>query len=595
MHYLIQKTFERRGFSEELLKQIEDGHHTLPTNIDVMCDRLKMAHDNKLRIVLIPDFDMDGIASGTEGYAGFCELGFNFSLYLPNVIKGYGFNEDDINAIKQQWPDVQVIMTCDVGITCTKAIAYAKSLGLEVLVTDHHVGKLDNGADISVDPSAEDSSYDNVLGHSSICGAFVIYQVLCHYAFKYGTEKEKDTIERLIVLVGLGTVSDVMPMICENRIAVKDSLRILKWLLPSDEAIETYGSFNAYAKTPLSGYHMLGSSYQYQSLFYGIQAMLWYFKSEKHYDRKRIDEDFFGFTLAPMFNTIKRMGDDIGLAFGVFFDRQNCYENIRRLDALNDLRKQAVSEAMIAINEITQPFAPFIYLSDARTGLLGLLAAKLMQASGTPTIVANRTALEDGFLHGSGRSPQNYNFMEAIDRLKLPYDTIHVAGHPHAFGASLASDESLLSGLYTTLYVDTFADIEAVSNVDPFDTADFIIGSGSECDVYFDVFTLDDYLYELKSYKPFGHGFFRPNIAIRISKEDMAATHWFIIGKDSQHVKYCHDEGLDIVIWDGAGDTFFCKDGFSALGHLQYTEYDGEQQLSFVVDNLLEAKNELSQ
>lgn len=588
MHYLVEKTFRQRGFDDELLSKIENGEHSIPDNISIACDTLHYHMMMRHHIVLIPDFDMDGIASGITGYSGFCELGFYFSLYLPDVNKGYGFGPEDIMKIMQKWPDTKVIMTCDVGITCKAGIAYAKSIGLSVIITDHHVGNFDNGADVVIDTSAAGSTYNNSLGASSICGAYVIWQLLNSYANKYGTHSQIEAIERLIVFVGIGTVSDVMPMICENRVAVKNAIRILRWLMPSDEAVENYQTFDNYVKSPLSGYHDLGQSYQYRSVFYGLQALMWYFKVEKHYDRYKIDEDFFGFTVAPMFNSVKRMGGDIGTAFGVFFDKNNSYSNIKELYDLNILRKQVVADAMTDLNTIPQPFAPFLYLSDAPAGILGLLATQLLKATGMPTLVVNRTPLEDGRLHGSGRSPQNYNFMEALVRLQLDSSIVNALGHPNAFGVSVPASDDLLSILYMALYTDTAEDAEAAAQIDPFETADFIIGSGKDCDVDFDVFTLDDYLQEIRQYKPFGNGFFRPNIAIRLTKDDMKTCPWFIMGKDSQHVKYCQEEGLDIVIWDGAGDTYFCKDGFSALGHLQYTEYDGEQQLSFVVDNLLD-------
>ena len=590
MHYLVEKTFRKRGFTDDILKKIEDGRHTALDNLQIMCQRLheiKLAHKH---IVLIPDFDFDGISSGSCGYAGFCELGFYFSLYLPNVDR-YGFGPEDIDAILLKWPDTKVIMTCDVGITCISAIKYAKSLGLEVLITDHHVGKFDNGADVVIDPAAINSTYSNVFGHSDICGAYVMWSLLVSYAKMYDHSK-LNAMERLIVFAGFGTVSDIMPMVCENRVAVKDSLHILQWLMPYDDIINEYATFENYVATPLSGYHDLGDSYQYRSAFYGLQLIMWYFKSEKHLHHKNIDEDFFGFTLAPMFNSIKRMGADINLAFGVFFDKEHAFQYLSELYDLNEKRKKLVDELMVNLSDIPQPFAPFIYLSDASAGVLGLLASKLLKATGLPTIVVNRTPSCDGKLHGSGRSPLNYNFMDAIHRLQISSNLIDIKGHPYAFGATLPANDDLLSCLYMTLYTDTMSIVEEISSTDPLESADFIIGSDSDCDVDFDVFTLDDYLTEIQSFKPFGHGFFRPNIAIKLTKEDMKSCPWFIIGKESQHVKFCQDEGLDIIIWDGAGDTYFCKDGFSALGHLEYTTYEDTQQLCFVVDNLLENEHE---
>ena len=593
MHYLVEKTFERRGITPEFLENIENYYHSIPDNMDSMCHSLRDAYLKHRHIVLIPDFDMDGVCSGVCGYSGFCELGFYFSLYLPDVSKGYGFGPDDIIKIKQKWPDVEIIMTCDVGITCYDGINYAKAIGLDVLITDHHLGSMNNGADVVVDPSATASTYSNVFGHSSICGVHVIWQILYEYASTYGTEEQRNNIERLMVLVGIGTVTDIMPVICENRKAIKHSIKILKWLMPTDDVVEKYSSFDEYVKTPLSGYHSLGKSEQYNTLFYGIQSMLWYFKTERHYDSHKIDEDFFGYLLGPMFTSIKRMGADIDLAFGVFFDKQNTYDNIKKLDELNDERKKLVADELLALKELPQPYAPFIYLTDASAGLLGLLAAKLMDVSGLPTMVFNRTALDDGRLHGSGRSIDCYDFEDAMKRFvaDMNIKDIVMKGHAHAFGISTTDNAGVLSSFYMWLLADT-ADIAAeITDQDPLALADFVVGSTPDCDVDFDIFTLDDYFHEINKYRPFGKGFFKPCIGIRATKDDMKSFPWFIMGRNSQHAKFCHEEGLDVIIWNGAGDTYFCKDGFSALGHLQYTEFGGESQLSFIIDSFVEVSN----
>ena len=588
MHYLVEKTFEKRGFTEELLSKINDRGHSLIDQIVPFTERLHEIYLQHKHIIFLPDFDMDGIASGTIGYAGLCELGFYASLYLPDTTSGYGFDASDIIKIVSKWPDTSVIITGDVGISCTDGISYARSIGIEVLVTDHHKDTIYNGANLAVDPSSYESTYSNALGHSSICGAYVIWQVLSYYAHTYCNAETISNIDRLLVFAGIGTVSDTMPMLCENRSAVLDAIGILKWLMPSASDIEAYPSFEDYVSRPLSGYHNLGVSQQYRDVFYGLQALMWYFRSKKRLHRKDINEEFFGFTLAPMFNSLKRLGGDIGVAFGVFFDRTNALSHIEELDDLNEQRKELVAFYMAEISSTDQPFAPFIYFSSAPGGILGLLATKLLHMSGTPTIVVNNSDKNADTFSGSGRSPEGYDFMEALARIGISHSELSVKGHPHSFGAFISSDFGTISFVYTRLMAD-FSMMTSGIDIDPFEIADFVIGSNSETsDVGFDPFELYEYFVEINTYRPFGHGFFKPQIAIHVSEADMSSIAWSIIGAKSQHAKYAHINGLDVIMWNGAGDTYFCRKGFSAIGHLQYVEFNGFSSLAFVVDDLFD-------
>ena len=97
---------------------------------------------------------------------------------------------------------------------------------------------------------------------------------------------------------------------------------------------------------------------------------------------------------------------------------------------------------------------------------------------------------------------------------------------------------------------------------------------------------------QINQYKPYGNGFFKPNIAIKLTKDDVDNPSLIVMGKNSQHVKYCFDDGIDIVIWNGVGDSYFCQNGFCALGHLSNLTYENEQELVFIVDLLLEDASE---
>ena len=138
MNKLIKKMWENRGYSEEFLRSIEECNHELPSNIDALCQRLKHYHDTGEQVVLLTDFDMDGIMSGVLGYAGLAELGFNVHLHMPDVT-AYGIDKEEIKEIRSECPDAKAILTADVGINEFEPIEVAGKLGFEVLVTDHHL------------------------------------------------------------------------------------------------------------------------------------------------------------------------------------------------------------------------------------------------------------------------------------------------------------------------------------------------------------------------------------------------------------------------------------------------------------------------
>ena len=227
---LVERRFANRGYPADYLTKISNPEHKVLANTDVFVNRLHELHESQDLVVVLSDFDMDGISAGTEGFAGLSELGFNVALFLPNPKEGYGFSPETIMKLWQQYPKVKAIITCDVGITCFEGVETAKNLGIDVLLTDHHSmddsGKLPDGAYCIVNPKCEDAETGYV--HSDICGAYVLYQLLESYAIKYCSRQVVEQIRRLRVFAGLGTVSDGMPLLYENRQLVMDAISIAK-------------------------------------------------------------------------------------------------------------------------------------------------------------------------------------------------------------------------------------------------------------------------------------------------------------------------------------------------------------------------------
>lgn len=555
MNRLIQRTFENRGYTEDFLREINVSTYDTLKDIDTLAVRLKEIHDEGIAITVYPDFDFDGIAAGSTGFAGFSELGFKVNLYVPNPSEGYGITPDTISDLMMKYPDTKVIITCDTGISGYEAAKYCKSIGVELLVTDHHTQEASIDANIVVNPMRMDETY----AHPRICGAFVMYQVLQYYADLYCNSFTQDQIRRLRVFAGIGTISDTMPLLYENRQVVKDAILICRLV---------YGDGSPESIVNIPGCDI------YRRAFWGIyQAM----KVCEDYgiikSADSIDEDFFGFYLAPIFNSTKRMNGDMNKTFGVFFANEP-YRNMDYLFQLNAKRKELVERECNAILEADQPYAPYVYFTTANPGVLGLLAMKLMSRTGLPTFVLrdDGKSADGNRYHGSGRAPE---WFPCITNLK---DVISIAGHEFAFGCGISNETSLERFVRIINH-----DIpEALASADlQEDVPDFIIATDWSADTGIDIGLFDDYLNELETYRPFGKDFPAPLVKFIFSNKDV--IEWKAIGKAKQHLKISFVNGFDVLCWNQA-HLITQKDSFdthTVMGHLGRSEFQGVMSVNF--------------
>ena len=370
---IIATWLARRGYSEAGYSELDRPLGGKLRNIDNMCRALHALKLSKSRLVILPDFDMDGIMSGVVGYAGLSQLGFDVELFTPDPTKGYGFNAEEADRLVREHRGVGAVITCDTGIGCVSGVRRFKELGIPVLVTDHHTENPNSSvrdmATVVVDPCAADETYPL----REICGAFVFWMVLSRYAEMY-LPSECEHIDVLRVFAGIGTVSDMMPLCHENRQVVRDAVSVCRLLLDlGDSYVDYVGGVKAY-KSALSG---LGACLR--------------ILDERHKFTKRTEltEETFGFYLSPIFNSVKRLGGDMALPFSVFssldLDTAGREQVFSSIVALNERRKSAVEDAMAQVEESVrsgrQPLAPYVYVCSSSTpaGVLGLVADTLAQ------------------------------------------------------------------------------------------------------------------------------------------------------------------------------------------------------------------------
>lgn len=592
---LFRLLCHRKGWSNDYLNAINLSDHDQLKDIDAMTASLNTAHSEQKPITIAPDFDMDGIASGVLGLAGLSELGFVVNLHIPDYRRGHDLSPEDIDEIHQSFPETSILLTCDGGVNSHLGISAAQRHGWEVLVTDHHE-ELEPGcnADVTVNPCRMDESYRL----SGICGAHVLYQVLEAYAAAYQPDKLW-SIRLLRLFAGLGTVSDVMPMLYENRSIVRDSLSLARllwvpaprehsWADPQPELIDTesatllqllrHEQHHPEFVNALNGFAIL------------LKAFAMYGKLK---DIDALDEGFYGFYAAPAMNSVRRTGAPLGDCFAVF-TAQDADEKLAaalRVLENNEHRKALVEHYLAELLEGDQPLAPWVYFSQAPTGMLGLLANRMMHAAKHPVVVLGHRADADQPLTGSARAPEWFEIITALD----PAENLSAIGHQQACGV-MAENEQTLDSLVEILESQTRLALERVDTSDQ-RRADLTIGSSPDCDASLDrVEPLIEMIRRVEALKPFGHGFPEPSFEVVVPARGCRVDR---IGSSSQHLRLVTQTGVAALWWNAAESEFdhlaelvgTSTESLRFLGKLQLNTFMGETRLQVVISERLPELN----
>lgn len=546
---------QRRGWTDDYLRVIESTDHDELLSLPEMVAALEDTRATGRKIVIAPDYDMDGISSGVLGYAGLSELGFNVELQMPDYRRGHELSPEDIEQIHDQWPDTQVLLTCDGGVNSHAGIAAARALGWTTLVTDHHEELAPgSSADITVDPCRLDETYAN----KGICGAHVLYQVLEAYTRIHQPHKLWE-ISLLKLFAGIGTVSDVMPILYENRQIVRDSISIAHLLrvAPPRTLPNPWGGFDPdpeaidVEQTILLQLLRTESHHRvFLSAFEGFAVLLKAFAQHgKIRDIDDLDEGFYGFYLAPAMNSPRRIEADLRPCFGVFLDEttEQKLEAAHAVIEINDRRKDLKIGFLADLTEGDQPLAPWVYFSDAPTGMYGLLANELMQAAGHPVVVTNRPSGPADFVSGSGRAPAWFKIISSLD----PHEGLGAVGHQQACGVRVERAE-LLEDL-----VEVLSEATQVALLDVDTDArrgDLVLGPDIDCDADLeDLAPLFELVRRIEALRPFGHAFTEPVVELALEPLGLRVDR---IGSESQHLRLVTRSGLSCLWWNTAESKY---------------------------------------
>ena len=383
--------------------------HSPKTMKDVVIavDIIKRKIQENKKIRIIGDYDVDGIISVFILYTALKKCGANVDYEIPDRIKdGYGINEYIVKVAYDE--GVDTIITCDNGISAIDQIQYAKDLGLTVIVTDHHDVPfieedgvrtfLSSQADAIINPKQIECEYK----FKSICGAGVAFKLMEALYEEIGMDKEE--CYKLIEFVAIATVCDVVDLIDENRIFVKNGLEMLN-----------------------------------NSKNIGINAL----KKACGLEDKEITAYHLGFVIGPCLNASGRLDSaKKGLELLLMEDDEEAKNLAQEIVDLNDARKHMTKEGVDrAINiidstDINNDNILVVYIPDIHESLAGIVAGRVKEKYNKPTIILTKS--EEG-VKGSARSIEEYNMFEGLLACKELLDKF--GGHPMAAGLSLQEDK----------------------------------------------------------------------------------------------------------------------------------------------------------
>ncbi len=383
-------------------------------DMDLASDRIIKAIKNNERIGVWSDYDADGIPGGALLHDFFKKIGFtNFINYIPNRhSEGYGLNKEGIEELAkpEKGDGVKLLITIDCGIRDNEEILHAKNLGIDTIITDHHEPESKeskNGKPIQelpdayaiVNPKRHDSKYPEKI----LCGTGVVWKLI-----EAILKKERDFMKEgqekwLLDLVGIATLSDMVPLTGENRALAYFGLSVLR-------------------KTKRVGLNKLFSHLRI--------------------NKSHLNEDDIGFLVTPRINAASRMGHPKD-AFDLLVAENEAEADIcvRHLDNINNERKGMVAsiskEAKKMLKEKLQNFGEksIIVLGnpDWRPALLGLAANSIAEEFNRPVFLWGR---ENGdVIKGSCRSDGVVDLVEIMERSKNIF--IEFGGHKFSGGFSI--------------------------------------------------------------------------------------------------------------------------------------------------------------
>lgn len=442
---------------------------------------------HKKKIIIYGDYDADGVTSTCVLYKGLKKCNASVDYYIPDREReGYGMNSNRLKLLRDE--GAEVILTCDNGISAAEQIAFAKDIGLTVILTDHHeipfVEDEDGNrnsvvppADAIINPKQKDCMYP----FKFLCGAGIAFKFVQALYIRLGISKEE--LFELLEFAGIGTICDIVDLIGENRIIAKNALRQLN-----------------------------------DTKNLGILSLI----DALGMKDKKISSGTVGFQIGPCINATGRLETaSISVELLLCEDIVKARELASQLVELNKKRQRITNDNVEEIiNEIEHsPMSKqrvlVVYKENVHESIAGIVAGKVRERFNVPTIILTKGK---EMPKGSGRSIEGYNLFEELNKCKKLINQF--GGHPMAAGLSI--EEKNITELRKALNNNcTLTDEDIIPKV--------------RIDKKLALHEINyELIEELETLEPFGKGNESPILA----EKQLPVEKISIIGKDSNVIKF---------------------------------------------------------
>lgn len=537
LNKLLASILINRNIKEEQIKTFleptrQNFHNPfLMPDMEIAVNRIIKSINNKEKVIIYGDYDVDGITSITVLKSFLEDRGMNVDYYIPNRLEeGYGLNIPAVEKISNQ--KYNLMITVDCGISAVKEIEYANSLGIETIVTDHHeVGEELPNALAVVDAKRKDNEYPC----RDLAGVGVVFKLIQALGMRLNIE-EKEYL-KFLDIVCVGTISDIVPLVDENRVITKLGLLLVK-----------------------------------QTKNMGLKSLL----ISSGY--KNIDSNTISFGVAPRINACGRMGHaDEALKL---FLAKDVYEVNRLTQLLNDYNKirqekeKSIYEEAIKQIEEKQLFnknAIIVGGENWHHGVIGIVSSKITDLYFKPSILL---CYEDDLAKGSGRSIPGFDLHDAL--MKCQDSIERFGGHAMAIGITIKKENFEKF----SEEVEKVAEDAKINEIIPIINIDARIEL-SEIN--------KEIVESLKQLEPFGEGNKTPIFAFKNLKIDSIRSL-----TEGKHIKMTLKDENTII--DAIGfnlgylaDEYRIGDKIDVVGNLEINSFNGVDSLQINLKDVIKS------
>lgn len=535
---LLATILVNRGMVEEekirkFLEPTRDDFYDpfLMPDMEIAVNRIMEAMEQKEKIMIYGDYDVDGITSISVLQKFLQKRGMEVDSHIPNRLEeGYGLNKEAVKAIYDK--GYRLMITVDCGISATEEIEYANSLGITTIVTDHHepLDELPKALAV-IDAKRKDNKYP----FNQLAGVGVVFKLIQAIGMKLGLE-EKEYLKYLD-LVCVGTISDIVPLVDENRVIAKLGLKL----------VNVTKNLGLKCLLEVAGY-------------------------------KKIDASTISFGIAPRVNACGRMGHETE-ALDIFLseDLQEVQALSMKLNEYNKIRqeteKSIVENALTMIEQNKENEKSAIVLGSKgwHHGVIGIVSSKITDLYFKPSILVS---FEDGIAKASGRSVPGFDLHEALCKCSKYLEKY--GGHEMAVGLTL-KEENFEN------FKNAFEEVAKQGNVEGILPVIYVDGMVNSEDMK------PEFIKQLEQLEPFGEGNKVPLFAYKGLKINSirALT-------DGKHLKLTLKD--DNLIIDAIGfnmghlvDDYRIEDKVDVVGVLEINSFNGMEQVQINLKDIMKS------